>query len=104
MELDPHIERHLVTLLKLLACAAALTNLASAPALAHDFKCGVPKSEWRPQMELQAKLLADGWRKVRQVKVDIDCYEVYGFDEKNERAEKFYNPKTFEKVGEIKQK
>lgn len=93
-----------MTFFKLLASAAAMTAFAGTPALAHDFKCGVPKSEWRPQMELQAKLLVDGWKKVRQVKVDNDCYEVYGFDEKNERVEKFYNPKTFEKVGEIKQK
>ena len=85
--------------------AAALLSLAAASAFAHgEFKCDVPKAEWKPQMELKAKLETDGWKKVRQVKVENGCYEVYGFDEKNERAEKFYNPKTFELVGEVKKK
>lgn len=87
----------------LLTAIAALTLGASA--FAHgEFKCDVPKAEWKPQMELKAKLETDGWKKVRQVKVENGCYEVYGFDEKNERAEKFYNPKTFELVGEVRPK
>lgn len=53
-------------------------------------------------MELQRKLTADGW-KVRQVKTDNGCYEVYGFDNTGRRIEIYFNPKTFEKVGEIKQ-
>jgi len=83
----------------------ALLALAGAgSAMAHgDFKCDEPKAEWKPQMELQRKLLADGWKKVRQVKTDNGCYEVYGFNEKNERSEVFFNPRTFEKVGEVKQ-
>ena len=86
-----------------LLCATVLT-LAVGTALAHcDFKCDAPKAEWRPQMELQRKLLADGWKKVRQVKTENGCYEVYGFDERGERAEVFFNPKTFEKIGEVKQ-
>lgn len=52
-------------------------------------------------MELQRKLTADGW-KVRQVKVDNGCYEVYGFDNTGKRIEIYFNPKTFEKVGEVK--
>ena len=87
------------------ALTAALLSLTAASAFAGgDFKCNVPKAEWKPQMELKSKLETDGWKKIRQVKVEHGCYEVYGFDEKNERAEKFYNPKTFELVGEVKQK
>lgn len=82
---------------------AAFFALASAGALAHgDFKCDVPKAEWQPQMELQRKLTAEGW-KVRQVKVDNGCYEVYGFDNNGKRIEIYFNPKTFEKVGEVQQ-
>ena len=85
-------------------CAAVAALSVSAGAFAHgDIKCDVPKAEWQPQMALQRKLEADGWKKVRQVKTENGCYEVYGFDEKNQRAEKFYNPKTFELVGEVKQ-
>jgi hypothetical protein len=86
-----------------LLCAALLALGAAASAHAHgEFKCDVPKAEWRKQMELQQKLLAEGWKKVRQVKVDNGCFEVYGFNEKNERAEVYFDPKTFEKVGEVK--
>lgn len=86
----------------LIALALAASTL-SVGAFAHgDIKCNVPKAEWQPQTALQRKLEADGWKKVRQVKVENGCYEVYGFDEKNQRAEKFYNPKTFEQVGEVK--
>ena len=84
-------------------CAALLALTATGAALAHgDFKCDVPKAEWRKKSELQAKLIADGWKKVRQVKVDNGCYEVYGLDDKNARAEVYFNPKTFERVGAVK--
>ena len=58
-----------------------------------------PRDQWRGQMELQRKLVADGWR-VRQVKTFNTCYEVYGFDEKGQRVEAFFNPKTFERIPE----
>ena len=81
--------------------AGLVLALSAGAAMADGkFKCDVPKSERRPQMELQKKLEADGWKKVRQVKVENGCYEVYGFDQDNKRAEVFFNPKTFEKVGE----
>ncbi|MDN4592246.1 PepSY domain-containing protein [Xenophilus aerolatus] len=62
----------------------------------------VPKEEMKPQMELQRKLTAEGW-KVRQIKNFNGCYEVYGFDATGRRVEMFFNPKTFEKVGEVAQ-
>jgi len=60
------------------------------------------KEELRPQMELQRLLVAQGWR-VRQIKTFNGCYEVYGFDEKGQRTEAFFDPKTFEKIGQVKQ-
>jgi hypothetical protein len=84
-------------------CAALFALAAATSALADgNFKCDVPKAEWKKQTELKDKLLADGWKKVRQIKVEHGCYEVYGFNEKNQRAEVFFNPKTFEKLGEVK--
>jgi hypothetical protein len=84
--------------------ALLAAGVASAQIVDHDkVKCGpVPKEEMRPQMELQRKLTSEGW-KVRQVKNFNGCYEVYGFDEKGQRTEAFFNPKTFEKVGQVKQ-
>lgn len=77
---------------------------ASAQYVDHDkIRCEpVPQQETRTQMELQRKLVADGW-KVRQVKSFNGCYEVYGFDEKGQRVEAFFHPGTFEKVGVIRQ-
>lgn len=85
----------------LLPLGLALATLAHAGP--HDnIQCTVPKAEWQPQMALQAKLTSEGW-KVRRVKVENGCYEVYGFDAKGARAEVFFNPKTFEKIAEVAQ-
>ncbi|MDH6595093.1 hypothetical protein M2165_004982 [Variovorax sp. TBS-050B] len=94
------------TLLCAAVAAAAMLGSAAASAqyVDHDaVKCApVPKEEMRPQMELQRKLTSEGW-KVRQVKTFNGCYEVYGFDEKGQRTEAFFDPKTFQKVGQVKQ-
>ena len=88
------------------AAAAAVLFAGAAPAqiVDHDaVRCDpLPKEEMRPQMELQRKLVGEGW-KVRQVKNFNGCYEVYGFDEKGQRVEAFFHPKTFEKVGQVRQ-
>lgn len=77
---------------------ATLALAAAGAAHAHgDVKCETPKTEWRGQMELQAKLVNEGWR-VRKVKVENGCYEVYGFDPKGQKAEVFFDPKSFEQV------
>ncbi|KQM79481.1 PepSY domain-containing protein [Xylophilus sp. Leaf220] len=84
--------------------AAVASGGAAAQIVNHDtVRCApVPKEEMRPQMELQKKLVAEGW-KVRQVKTFNGCYEVYGFNQQGERMEVFFDPKTFEKIGEVKQ-
>ncbi len=78
---------------------AALLATGAAAAFAHGpVSCpAVPKEERKPQMELQRKLEADGW-KVRVVKDYKNCYEVYGFDGKGAKVEAFFNTKTFERV------
>ena len=88
----------------LAASAALYAGAASAQIVDHDaVRCDpVPKEEMRPQMELQRKLVGEGW-KVQQVKNFQGCYEVYGFDEKGQRVEAFFHPKSFEKVGQVKQ-
>ena len=81
-----------------LIAAAALMIAAAMPALAED-RCTVPEADWRPVEELKANLSAKGWT-ISNVKTEDGCYEVYGFDQDNKRAEVFFNPRTFEKVGE----
>jgi hypothetical protein len=85
---------------KLLLPAIIATLYFGVAGAAHahgDVKCDVPKSEWKQQMELQSKLVGEGWR-VRKVQVDKGCFEVYGFDDKGARVEAWFNPKTFERV------
>ncbi len=78
---------------------AAVMLAGSGAALAHgNVSCPVvPKEEKQPQLTLQKKLESEGW-KVRQVKNYNNCYEVYGVDEKGQKAEAFFHPKTFERV------
>lgn len=96
--------RSILVLAPLAAFALAASAPASAQYVNHDtVRCEpVPKEEMKPQMELQRKLVAEGW-KVRQVKNFNGCYEVYGFDATGRRVEAFFNPKTFDKIGEVKQ-
>jgi hypothetical protein len=78
--------------------AAALALCAAAHAQVHDEKCDpIPKEEWKPQAELERKLVNQGW-KISRVKITNGCYEVYGRDHKNNKVETFFHPKTFDVV------
>lgn len=87
-----------------LAVLAFQAGVAFAQFVEHDkVRCeAVPKEEMKPQMELQRKLVDEGW-KVRQIKNFNGCYEVYGFDTQGQRTEAFFHPKSFEMVGKVKQ-
>jgi hypothetical protein len=70
----------------------------SVSAFAHEERCeAIPKTEWKPQAELEKKLVDSGW-KVKRVKIENGCYEVYGTDDKGAKAEVFFHPKTLERV------
>lgn len=75
--------------------AFALT-LGAGAAFASDI-CSVPQAEWQPKEALQQKLEGDGW-KIKKIKVDDGCYEVYGTDAAGKRMEAYYDPKSFEVV------
>jgi hypothetical protein len=86
--------------LRLRPLVLALAAGAAAPlAMAqHLERCEpIPKEEWKPQAELERKLANQGW-KISRVKITNGCYEVYGFDERKNKAETFFHPKTFEVV------
>ena len=91
--------------MKLKSLTVLLLISSASAAFAHgNVSCPVvPKEEKKPQMELQRKLEAEGW-KVRQVKNYNNCYEVYGFDEKGQKAEAFFHAKTFERVYPVDEK
>ena len=56
-----------------------------------------PKETWQPQEKLEQLLKDKGWQ-VRRIKVDGGCYEVYALNEKGERVEAYFHPKTLEPV------
>ena len=71
---------------------------AGAAHAQHAERCEpIPKDQWKPQAELERKLTDMGW-KIRRVKIENGCYEVYGADEKGGKVEVFFHPKTFDRV------
>ena len=70
----------------------------AAPAWSKDF-CSVPKAQWQPTPALVKKLEGQGW-KIRNMKVDSGCYEVYGTDGKGKLRETHFNPATLQEVAE----
>jgi len=73
--------------------AATTASLGAGAAFASD-KCSVPRAEWQPKEALQQKLEGDGW-KIKKIKVDDGCYEVYGSDADGKRREVYFDPKSF---------
>jgi hypothetical protein len=78
-----------------LAAALALPLAAGATGLA---TCDSgDRKDWKPQAELIKQLEAKGW-KVRRVKIDGGCYEVYALNEQGKRVEAYFHPRTLEPV------
>ena len=78
---------------------ALIATLVAAPVAATGLATCDSGSEdtWQPQSKLQELLTKEGWT-VRRIKVDGGCYEVYALDEKGERVEAYFHPRTLERV------
>jgi len=78
-------------------CAVvALGATAASASDDHDkVRCNAPMTEWQPRENLRQKLEAEGW-KVKRIKTDDGCYEVYAFDRNGNRVEAYYDPKSLE--------
>lgn len=82
----------------ILTIVSVLTILAAGPALAAEGGCtSAPKSAWQSQATLKAKLEAQGL-KIRQIKVEGGCYEVYAINQDGKRVNTAYNAKTLKQV------
>ena len=55
------------------------------------------KSGWQASEKLEKQLTERGW-KVRRIKEDGGCYEVYGLDDKGQRVEAYFHPVTLAPV------
>jgi len=73
--------------------AAALLGAGQAGATGLATCDSGPRESWQPQDKLEKMLTEKGW-KIRRVKEDGGCYEVYAFDETGERVEAYFHPKT----------
>ena len=83
-----------VSILALLTCIL-LTHYSFADGLA---TCDSgPESGWQSRDTLEKQLTEKGW-KVRRIKVDQGCYEVYALDENGKRVEAYFHPQTLESV------
>ena len=77
--------------------AAALITVAGASVASAKPSCNVDKAKWQTEQALRDKLTALKWT-IKKVKIDKGCYEVYGTDDKGQRVEIYFNPKTLEAV------
>jgi hypothetical protein len=80
-----------------LLLATALLGVSQAQATGLATCDSGPSSGWIPQIKLEQMLVKQGW-KVQRIKVDGGCYEVYAFNEKGQRVEAYFHPKTLESV------
>ncbi len=76
---------------------AAAVALFAVPAYAAGSCSRAPASQFQPTSALKAKLEKKGM-KVRRIKVENGCYEVYGVTAKGQRVVAAYNAKTFARV------
>jgi len=56
-----------------------------------------PQETWQPQSVLEKQLTDKGWQ-VRRIKIDGGCYEVYALDDKGQKVEAYFHPKTLAPV------
>lgn len=83
--------------MKLLSSLAILAIAFAGPAFAEGKCASGPKSKWQPKSALETQLQADGY-KVRQIKVEGGCYEVYATDKSGKRANMAFNAETLQKL------
>ena len=82
---------------KLFLATAALAALTGATAVSAGPQCNVDKAEWQTEQALRDKLGAQKWT-IAKVKIDNGCFEVYGTDDKGQKVEVYFDPKTLEPV------
>lgn len=82
---------------RLLLLSALVAGTLSAGTASASEGCNVPMADWQPREALQQKLAADGWQ-VSRIGTDDGCLEVKATDDKGQRVEAKFDPKTLEMV------
>ena len=83
--------------MKVLCALTILAFTAAGPAFAAGGCSTAPKSKWQSKSALESQLQASGY-KVRQIKTEGGCYEVYATDKDGNRANMAFNAETLEQL------
>ncbi|MCX5513110.1 PepSY domain-containing protein [Kaistia algarum] len=76
----------------LLALAGTSLVFAAGTAMADPACTKEPQSAWMSQEAMKAKIAELGYQKIKTFKVTGSCYEIYGYDKNNKKAEVYFNP------------
>ncbi|WP_034857641.1 PepSY domain-containing protein [Sinorhizobium sojae] len=80
-------------------CALAVAALPCLASAGDDTSCtNEPRSAWMTPDEAVFELRQDGYSDVQGIKVVGNCYEIYAFTTKHERADVYMNPVNAEIV------
>jgi hypothetical protein len=80
-----------------LVIALSLAAVVAGPAFAAGQCSKSPRDKWQSKATLEKKLADEGF-KVRQIKTEGGCYEVYATDKTGKRANMAYNAETLVKL------
>lgn len=80
-----------------LAATAVAFGLAATAASASTPCTDQPRSAWMKAEEVRTRLEQQGYR-IRRVKVDNNCYEVYATDRDGKQVEMYVDPVTAKTV------
>lgn len=83
--------------MKRILTLTAVALMATGPAFAATMCTKAPKSKWQSTKVLKSHLAKEGL-KVRRIKTEGGCYEVYAIDAKGKKVNAAYNAETLKKV------
>jgi len=77
------------------AGAIILLSMFANPAFAGPQCTTAPESEWMGMLDMQKKIINDYEFTIKLFKIDGNCYEIYGWEEKKGKVDKievYFNP------------
>jgi hypothetical protein len=78
---------------------AALAAVVAGPAFAAEGCSTAPASKFQSKATLEANLKAEGM-KVRQIKTEKGCYEVYAIGKDGKKVNAAFNAETLQKLAD----
>lgn len=84
---------HLTQLIFLFLITALNSAVAHAAANCHAY----PKAEWAQEETLRSVMTEEGYR-IKKLKIDGNCYEIYGYNPQGKKVEFYFDMKTLEIV------